>query len=83
MLSTLRYTIRIRTPMTTDPMTKAELELIHANISKTIAETMKLGAETSKINKEGRFYPIVAFGAIVAAGLASFVTVAIAIFRAL
>jgi hypothetical protein len=43
----------------------ADLELIHANISKTIAETMKLGAETSKINAELRYYPMVAFGALV------------------
>jgi hypothetical protein len=42
----------------------ADLELIHSNITKTMAETMKLGAETAKINAELRYYPMVAFGAI-------------------
>lgn len=28
----------------------ADIELIHANVSKMMAETMKLGAETSKVS---------------------------------
>ncbi|UPG93139.1 hypothetical protein [Luteibacter aegosomatissinici] len=47
----------------------ADLELIHANISKTMAETMKLGAETAKIQAEQRYYPMVALGAIVVGAL--------------
>lgn len=56
-------------------MTAAELEQIHANISEAMAETMKLGAETAKIQAEMRYYPMVAFGTIVVAviGLAGVV----------
>jgi hypothetical protein len=60
-----------------------DIELIHANISKMMAETMKLsaetsklsaetmkvGAETSKIQAEQRYYPIVALGAIIVSAL--------------
>lgn len=51
------------------PVNADDIELIHANISKTIAETMKLGAETAKIQAELRYYPMVALGAIVVGGL--------------
>lgn len=54
-----------------NPVNTADLELIHAQISKTMAETMKLGAETAKIQAESRYYPMVALGAIVVAGLGS------------
>lgn len=61
----------------------ADIELIHANISRMMAETMKLsaetsklsaetmkvGAETSKIQAEQRYYPIVALGAIIVSAL--------------
>ncbi|MGF6709623.1 hypothetical protein QFZ41_000587 [Luteibacter sp. W1I16] len=47
----------------------AELEQIHANITKTMAETMKLGAETAKIQAEQRYYPMVALGAIIVSAL--------------
>ncbi|WP_285401008.1 hypothetical protein [Luteibacter sp. ME-Dv--P-043b] len=54
----------------------ADIELIHANISKMMAETMKLSAETSKVSAETskiqaeqRYYPIVAFGAIIVGAL--------------
>lgn len=54
----------------------ADIELIHANISKMIAETMKLSAEaskvsaeTSKIQAEQRYYPMVALGAIIVGAL--------------
>lgn len=51
------------------PVNTADIELIHANISKTMAETMKLGAETAKIQAELRYYPTVALGAIVVGAL--------------
>jgi hypothetical protein len=50
-------------------LNNADLELIHANISKTMAETMKLGAETAKIQAEQKYYPMVALGAIVVGAL--------------
>lgn len=53
----------------TSPVNADEIELIHANITKTMAETMKLGAETAKIQAELRYYPMVALGAIVVGGL--------------
>jgi hypothetical protein len=53
----------------TNPVTADEIEQIHANITKTMAETLKLGAETAKIQAELRYYPMVALGAIVVGGL--------------
>jgi hypothetical protein len=54
-----------------NPVNTADLELIHSQISKTMAETMKLGAETAKIQAESRYYPMIALGAIVVAWLGS------------
>ncbi|WP_146171630.1 hypothetical protein [Luteibacter sp. OK325] len=56
-------------------MNTADLELIHANITKTMAETMKLGAETSKINAELRYYPLVAIGIIAVGALGTIAAV--------
>lgn len=36
----------------------AELEQIHANIAKLMAETMKLQAEAGKMNRERFLYPV-------------------------
>ena len=44
--------------METERMTQAELEKIHAEIS-------KLMAETAKINQEGFWYPMVVSGGLV------------------
>lgn len=44
-------------------------ELIQAQIATAMANTMKLGAETAKINAEARYYPIVALGAIAVSAL--------------
>lgn len=62
-------------------MTKDERELIHANFSKIMAETMKLGAETAKIQEEARFYPMVALGTIAVTGIAAFATIVIALIK--
>jgi hypothetical protein len=63
------------------PLKTEDLELIHANISKTIAETMKLGAETAKIQAESRYYPMVALGAIVVAGVSSTAAILIGVVK--
>ena len=67
--------------MAVEPMDKEELELIHANFSKIMAETMKLGAETARIQKEIRFYPMVALGTIAVTGLAALATLVIALIK--
>ena len=60
-----------------------EVDLIRLNILKMMAQTMELSAETSKINKEGRFYAIVTFYTILIAGLAGFTTIIIAVVSSL
>lgn len=49
----------------------AELEQLRANINKTMAETMKIGAETAKVIAEQRYYPMIALGAIVVSALSA------------
>lgn len=56
-----------RNPPKAEAMKAAELEQIHATISKAIAESDKLRAETAKINAEARWYPVVAVAGIFAA----------------
>ena len=80
MLSALRYTVRVRT-MAADPMKKDEHDPIQANLAKMMAETMKIAAETSKINKDGRVYAMITFGIIAVASVASFATIIIVILR--
>jgi aspartate-semialdehyde dehydrogenase len=46
-------------------MKEEDLELIRAQINKMMAETMKIGAETTKILQEQRYYPMIALGSIV------------------
>lgn len=41
-------------------MKTAELEQIHANVGKLMAETMKLQAETAKMHRERAWHPFVA-----------------------
>ncbi|MQR01925.1 hypothetical protein [Glaciimonas soli] len=47
-------------------MNTVEIEKIHAEISKLIAESGMLNAEISKINAESRWYPFVVIGGIIA-----------------
>lgn len=53
--------------MAPDPMKAAELEQIHANIGKLMAETMKLNAEGLKMRRESAWYPFVAGAGLVVA----------------
>jgi aspartate-semialdehyde dehydrogenase len=46
-------------------MKEEDRELIRAQITKMMAETMKIGAETTKILQEQRYYPMIAVGTIV------------------
>ncbi len=55
-------------------MQEEDRDLVRAQINKMMAETMKIGAETTKILQEQRYYPMIAVGSIVA----SAVTVGIA-----
>lgn len=48
-------------------MTAEENEQIHATLTKMNAETAKLLAETSKINTEARYHPLVVGAALMAA----------------
>jgi hypothetical protein len=57
------------------PMNNADLELIRASIFKTVAEAMKLGAETSKINAELRYYRWVVLGTIAVGALGTGVAI--------
>lgn len=50
-----------------EPMKAAELEQIHANIGKLMAETMKLSAEGEKMRRESQWYPFVAGAGFVVA----------------
>jgi hypothetical protein len=46
-------------------MKEEDRELIRAQLTKMMAETMKIGAETTKILQEQRYYPMIALGSIV------------------
>jgi hypothetical protein len=46
-------------------MKEEDRELIRAQLTKMMAETMKIGAETTKILQEQRYYPMIAVGSIV------------------
>jgi aspartate-semialdehyde dehydrogenase len=46
-------------------MKEEDRDLIRAQINKMMAETMKIGAETTKILQEQRYYPMIALGSIV------------------
>ena len=48
-----------------DNMKTAELEQIHANIGKLMAETMKLQAEAAKITRDRAWHPFVAGAGLV------------------
>lgn len=51
-------------------MNPLEIEHIHANISKLIAESMKLQAEALKMNRERAWYPAVLMITALGAGAA-------------
>jgi hypothetical protein len=50
-------------------MNTDEHDQIRAAISKTLAETMKIGAETSKIIAEQRYYVPIAIGTLLVSAL--------------
>ena len=50
-------------------MTDTEVKKLEADIAETMANTMKLGAETAKLNKETFWYPMaLATGLVIAVG---------------
>ena len=50
-------------------MTDIEVKKLEADIAETMANTMKLGAETAKLNKETFWYPMaLATGLVLAVG---------------
>ena len=50
-------------------MTDTEVRKLEADIAETMANTMKLGAETAKLNKETFWYPMaLATGLVIAVG---------------
>ncbi len=50
-------------------MTDTEIRKLEADIAETMANTMKLGAETAKLNKETFWYPMaLATGLVIAVG---------------
>lgn len=50
-------------------MTDTEVRKLEVDIAKTMANTMKLGAETAKLNKETFWYPMaLATGLVLAVG---------------
>ena len=50
-------------------MTDTEVKKLEADIAETMANTMKLGAETAKLNKETFWYPMaLATGLVLAVG---------------
>ena len=53
--------------MAADSMKAAELEQIHANIGKLMAETMKLNTEGEKLRRGRQWYPFVAGAGLVVA----------------
>ncbi|TCV94840.1 hypothetical protein EC912_103329 [Luteibacter rhizovicinus] len=53
--------------MATKPMNTEDHEMIHAQLTKLVAETGKIHAETMKINSEARWYPFVATAGLFAA----------------
>jgi len=50
-------------------MTDIEVKKLEVDIAETMANTMKLGAETAKLNKETFWYPMaLATGLVIAVG---------------
>ena len=50
-------------------MTDTEVRKLEADIAETMANTMKLGAETAKLNKETFWYPVaLTTGLVIAVG---------------
>ena len=58
-----------------------ERDLFQVEIGKLIAETVKIGAETAKIQTEQRYYPMVALGTIAVGVLGALITLVVVVIK--